>query len=330
MARGALRWGTSGRGTRLFLPMLSALVTASVATPSASASPLVPPGFRLAASNGYKTSGIFFDGTPHEERDELILFVARRHSSVVYFAPAVADESSVSAQLGSVGSVDLHFVPSGHPRREPTPCGTPKRIAVESGFFEGTVDLRGEEGYMRAHATHVSADARTTLSLICGGSGSEGSGGHSPGARLTISRTQGPTMTQFVARKNSPTRISRFEASVRERVGKLEIARVISSTAAPAAFQFDTTAKSAILDPGGLFAGEATYDGTRGPFGRVHGDLAADFPGHSGVRLTGSGTRATMIRYVDNPSHPFRLASKGGESHTRVAPFPSLWMGKAP
>jgi hypothetical protein len=280
------------------------LLMLSLAAP-ASASPLVPPGFRLNASDGYKVFGLFFDGTPHEERDELILIVARRHSSVVYFAPAEADETSVSAQLGAVGSVDLHFVPTGRTRTEPTPCGEPKSVKVEAGSFEGSVDLRGEEGYMHAHATRVRSDAQTTLGLACGGPSNEGSGGHSPGARLTISRRKGQTAIQFVARKNSPTRASRFEASIQERVGQLGIFRTISSTAAPGAFLFDTKAKTASLDPGFPFDGKATYDGDRGPFGRVRGNLHVDFPGHSSVLLTGPGTRAAMIRFVENPNHPF-------------------------
>ncbi|MGV1049536.1 MAG: hypothetical protein ACOYD4_13560 [Solirubrobacterales bacterium] len=284
-----------------------ALAAALLPAASACASSFVPPGFRLAASNGYRVYGIFFDGTPREERDELILFVVRKHSAVAYFAPARADETSVSARLGSLGSVDLHFVPSGRSRRERTPCGTPKSVAVRSGVYEGTVDLHGEEGYMRAHATRVRSEARTVLSLVCGGSSDEGFGGHSPGARLTVLSGREPNRVEFVARKNSPTRPARFEASIGELVDGVGITRSVSSVDGPGAFDFDVPAKSAVVEPAAPFAGSLAYEGGLGRFRRVHGDLSVDFPGHSDVRVAGPGARAGLIRYVANPGHPFRL-----------------------
>lgn len=191
--------------------------------------------------------------------------------------------------------------------RQPTPCGTPKQIEVERGRFEGAFDFRGEEGYTRARVTRVSASARVALSLICGGESSEGFGGHSPGARLTIHRKAGGEITELVARKNSPTRPARFQASVEELTGRVKVSRAIWSTAPPVAFQFAFPAKTATVAPGGPFYGTATYDGGQPKFNRVSGDLAADFPGHSGVPLVGTHARAGMIRYVDNPSHPFAL-----------------------
>jgi hypothetical protein len=303
--------GKGGAGRRLGI--VAGLVAGALllAATVASASPFVPPGFRLPASNGYRVFGFFFDGTPREERDELFLFVARRHSAVSYFAPAQADETSVSARLGSVGSVDLHFVPSGDVRSERTPCGTPKSVDVQSGVYEGTVDLHGEEGYMRAHATRVASEARTVLGLVCGGSFDEGSGGHAPGARLTVVSGREPNRIEFVARKNSPIRPARFEASVGERVGRVGITRAVSSVAAPHAFDFDAEAKSAVVEPGAPFAGSLAYDGGRGRSRRVHGNLSIDFPGRSGVRLVGPDTRAGMIRSVENPGQVFRVPRLG-------------------
>lgn len=307
----------------LWLGLIAAVTFATLAVTSvAVASPLVPPGFQLQASNGYRISGIFFDGTPHEERDELVLFVVRRDAAVAYFAPAKADETSVSADLGAVGSVDLHFVPTGGSRVEQVRCGEPKRIRIESGFYEGTVDLHGEEGYVRARAGRVSATARPLVGLVCiGRSSDEGFGGDSPGARLTVHRRAAGARTEFVARKNSPTRVARFEASIEEREGKLGVTRAVKSTAVPAAFDFAFPAKTATIKPGGPFHGTVGYDGKKGKFNRVGGNLSADFPGHSGVQLTGPHTSASMIRYVDNPSHPFDLSGAGALGMPRLAPW---------
>jgi hypothetical protein len=183
--------------------------------------------------------------------------VVRGHSAVTYFTPAEADETSVSADLGDLGSVDLHFVPAGRPKTEPTPCGTPKRVKVERGAYEGTIDFHGEEGFARAHAARVSASAQILLGLICPGDTSvEGSGGHSPGAQLTIHRRSSGQRTELVVRKNSPTRVARFVASIEERRGRIGISREISGTDAPDAFEFAFPAKTALVRPGGPFHGK--------------------------------------------------------------------------
>jgi hypothetical protein len=183
----------------------------------------------------------------------------------------------------------------------------PKQIEVESGKYEGTIEFRGEGGFATARASRAAADAHVLLGLVCGESGSEGSGGHSPGARLTIHHDGPAERTEFVVRKNSPTRVARFAASIEERRGRIGIERQISSTAAPATFRFAFPAKTAVVRPGAPFHGAALYNGDRGKFNRVGGGLTADFPGHSGVHLVGPHTSASMVRYVDNPSHPFDL-----------------------
>jgi hypothetical protein len=298
-----------------------AIATLCVAA-SAAASPIIPAGFALKASNGYTIHSIAFEG--FDSPAELLLFAVRKDSGVSYFTrDAQIDETSVVANLGSVGSIDLHFVSTGRPRRERTPCGTPKFVTVESGHYEGTIDLEGEEGFMRARATRARADVRTTFGLICGSSGSEGVGGHSPGARFSISRRSGTTRTQFVARKNSPTRVSRFEALIEERRGRLEVSRGIKATAPPGAFSFDVPRRLAVVQPPAPFAGEAAYAGGGAAPHGARGDLTVDFPGHAGVALAGPGATAGLVRYVDNPSHPFSLLAGRPLALSRFTAWPT-------
>jgi hypothetical protein len=169
----------------------------------------------------------------------------------------------------------------------------------------------------------VQGDARIALGLVCGQGGNEGFGGHSPGARLTVHRRAARESTEFVARKNSPTRVARYQASITERRGRLAISRAISTTAAPPTFQFAFPAKTALVRPGGPFHGTASYDGSRGRSLRVRGDLSADFPGHRDVHLVGDRTSAGMIRYVANPSHPFGLPGTGALRAPRLRAW--LW-----
>lgn len=264
----------------------------------------VPPGFRLEGSNGYKIHGIGFDD-PEGKRDELLLFVGRKHSGVLYAAPAEVTETSIVADLGAVGSVDVAFVPSGGTHRERSLCDK-HSIPVQSGSYEGSIDLSGEEGYMHVQANRAPAELRTAISLACGGSESEGFGGHSPGARLTIRRRSGEMAVELTARKNSPTRVSRFSASIRELRGGVQIFRGVDLAAPSSAFFFDVPAGSARIGPPAPFSGVATYHRDRPSLPRLRGNLKIDFPGRSDVRLIGPGATAGLIRAVQNPGHPFR------------------------
>jgi predicted DNA-binding protein with PD1-like motif len=290
------------------LILCAALGGAFAAAPAASAESLgAPPGFRLKASNGFSVHAIAFDDRGAGRHDTLLLLVARKHSVVFYVIHATVTESSITADLGAVGSIDVQFVPSGEVRAERTACKE-KPAKFDAGFYEGTIDVDGEQGFMHAHATRARGEIRVLGRLVCsGGVRSEGVGGHSPGAFLTIHGKVGGSKVEFAARKNSPTRVSRFEASIEERRGALSIFRGVSATGSANAFPFDTAAKAATVRPPAPFSGKAVYDGAGGPSRRLHGNLEVDFPGRSNVPLIGPATRAGMVRGVQNPGHPFRL-----------------------
>jgi hypothetical protein len=226
-------------------------------------------------------------------------------SAVLYFARATVTDTSIKADLGSVGKIDVNFVPSGEARRERPACGG-KPVAVDSGRYAGTIEFHGEQGYSEAHASGAPGDAKFVLSLVCGESHDEGFGGHSPGALLRA-HSRGGARFEFEARKNSPSRVARFSASISERRGALLIDRAVTAVGKPSAFDYDVPAGTAAVEPPAPFGGSAGYGRTID--GRVtwHGNLSVDFPGRAGVRLTGAGTRASLVRAVQNPSHPFRL-----------------------
>jgi hypothetical protein len=280
------------------------LLALAIGTSSASADVLpAPNGFRLQGSNGYSID-IAAVQSPKSGRGALFVYVHRKGSAVFYAAPASVAATSFQADLGSVGHVDVHFVPSGEVTTANTECDSGP-VSFDSGQYEGTIDFDGEEGYSEAHVISARGDVRFLTEIVCGGDVStEGSGGHSPGARLTV-RHRGNRKFEFTAMKNSPSRPARFTASLQERRGTLLISREVQATASPAAFAFDVPAGVAAVDPPAPFAGEAAYKRTQRATTRWRGNLTVDFPGRSGVRLTGVGTRAAMIRAVLNPSHPF-------------------------
>jgi hypothetical protein len=277
-----------------------------VAVPAASlASPLVPPGFKLKASHGYSLTVSSFH-KPDTDRGEVLVVAATRRAAVLYFARGTVTDTSIEADLGAVGKIDVDFVSSGQTRKEHSACDR-KSVTIDSGRYVGVIDFSGEQGFSEAHATEARGDAKFVLSLVCpGGPDSEGIGGHSPGALLSVHRRGGSSF-EFEARKNSPSRVARFNASIHERRGPLLIDRGVVAEAKPAAFDYDVPAGTAAVSPPAPFEGEATFRRGQGRSTSWHGDLSVDFPGRADVRLVAPGTRASLVRAVQNPSHPFRL-----------------------
>jgi hypothetical protein len=281
---------------------------AAIGAASAAAEPPFPPGgFRLPASNGYSLHALAFDGDPRGEHDELILLVGRKGAGATYFALRHVEvtETTIAADLGRLGSIDLHFVPSGRNKKEHPSCEPRQSVEFDSGFYEGRIDFEGEEGFTAVHATRAPGELQLGLNLICpGGSISEGFGGHAPGARLHLRRPWSDGSVELQARKNSPSRPTRVEASIEERREGLFTFRYVAATGAPAAFDYDVPAQFARLAPPSPFSGSARFERSgKGP-GRLHGALSVDFPGRSNVSL--AGARGSLVRYVDNPDQVFR------------------------
>jgi hypothetical protein len=285
---------------------LTTVLILAVAPCAAAASLFPPGGFRLPASNGYSLHAIAFDGDPHERPDALLLFFGRKGSSVIYGVQRRVEvtETSIEADLGALGSVDLRFIPSGQPRVEKSACD-PRPIEIDSGFYEGRIEFEGEEGFTKVDAARAHGEIRLAASLICSGGGDEGFGGHSPGALLSSRRRWPGGRLEFGVKTNSSTRPTRFSASIEEQHDGLATSRSVSAVAGPEAFKFDVSSQTALLNPPSPFKGTATFHRTsRRTPGRLRGSLSVDFPGHSNVSLAGS--RGSLVRYVDHPSHPFR------------------------
>jgi hypothetical protein len=293
------------RGRSVICLCLVTMVGLLVASAASAASLLVPGGFRLEASNGYSLHALSYDGDPKGEHDVLLLFFSRKDSNVLYFARKGVEvtETSISADLGNLGSIELHFAPSGQPGEQRSACDQ-QQVEFDSGSYEGRIDFEGEEGFTKVHAASARGDLWFALNLICSKAVVEGFGGHSPGARLSTWRRWSHGKVEFEARKNSPTRPSRLRAEIDERRGNLLIARAVRSVAGPGAFEFDVPSQTARLRPPAPFAGVARFDRAGKQPGRLRGSLSVDFPGRSNVSLAGS--RGGLERYVANPSHPFR------------------------
>ncbi|HVY79222.1 MAG TPA: hypothetical protein VG898_12005 [Solirubrobacterales bacterium] len=278
-------------------------LTAAASAPAVSlGSPIVPPGFKLRASNGYSLR-VVASRDAQTGRGDVLVFVTARTSAALYFVPAEVTESSIEADLGRVGRISVDFVPSGTAKQERPQCGKP--VAVQAGSYVGAIDFEGEEGFSEVHATSATGEAKFTLSFGCGAVRSEGTGGHAPGARLTAHGPGGKF--EFEGRKNSPSRPARFSATIEEKRGPMAIVRAVAVKAGPAAFDYDVPAGTATVSPPPPFDGAATFRRGRGKSTTWRGDLSVDFPGRADVRLAGPGSRASLVRAVQNTAHPFRL-----------------------
>lgn len=288
--------------------LAAALLLAGASVASAAQLP-APGGFRAQSSNGYTLRALSFDGDPHEKPDALLLLFSRKGSAALYAAQKGVEvtEESISADLGALGAIDLRFVPTGRPRDEAPSCER-RSYEFDAGAYEGRLDFEGEEDFTELHAGRVRGEAKFALSLICGSGGDDGVGGHAPGARLAVHRHQAGGNTLFEVWKNSPTRPAYFEASIEERCGPLAIYRGISAKAGPRSFEFDVPSQTARVRPPRPFAGFGRFDRMGSGKGRLQGGLSVDLPGRSDVSL--SGTRGSLVRYVRNPAHPFRLARR--------------------
>lgn len=271
-----------------------------LATTTSAASPLPPPGgFKLKASNGYS---IFVLGAlAHQGRPAGIgVFVIGRHGGAIYSAPATVSETSIQADLGALGKIAVTFHPSDEERTVRSKCGG-KPVSFDSGYYEGTIDFHGEQGYTKIEASKARGDLGLLLDILCPGSSGVSGGPFLPGAELDI-EANGPRPGPHLNRlgphlrviKNRPSTRAHFEAGISERSNGVSIDRYAGLIASAHTFEYDPKVKTATVRPPAPFSGTAHFHRNAKPGNRWTGDLSVDLPGKPGVKLTGGHLRASL------------------------------------
>jgi hypothetical protein len=251
--------------------------------------------FQLKASNGYSILA-FLNERRSDGQGFVNLFVVGDEGGAIYSTRAKVTAEEVRVDLGRLGEIDLDFVPSGRRKAERSACD-PQPVKFDAGHYEGTIEFRGEEGYTRASATRVPLVIRPLLSLVCGGGGGGGEtlGSSLPGARLRVfDRGQARRLSLQINANRPGARMS-FEATTQERRDGIDIFRAVEGVAPGSAFDYDPLLSTATLDPPAPFSGSAGFHRNALPANRWTGNLAIDFPGRSGVPLTGSKVRAGLV-----------------------------------
>jgi hypothetical protein len=294
----------------LLVAMLAMAACAWAPPASGSESEPAPPAgvslaFELPATNGY-TATVIAAFNPKMGKSAAIFAFRRKGGSVTYATTSAAvSASTVEAHFGSLGEVDAHLVPTEGTTTERSECGG-KPVTFPSGRWEGTIRLRGEGGFASVDASSAEEVVAPFLDILCIDETTEGIGGHSPGALLELKRRHGAEALELSVRKNRRVGPTRISAHVTERRGRLGIERSVSAVAPSRAFDFEFPPGLATAEPPKPFSGSLTLTRRPGSSPVVKGNLKVDFPGRADVPVLGAGSvRASLVRAVLNPSHPF-------------------------
>lgn len=249
------------------------------------------------------------------DRGSVALFVFTKGAHVIYSVPAtvvappaktttvvpspaetpvaVPAPSTIRADLGALGRIDLTFAPSGVVKRERACDET--TFEFETGSYQGAFEFHGEEGYAEATEASLPASFRPILDFACGGVGyEEPSGPRLPGARLRLhSKRDGPILS-LQANENRPGAAMTYDATIEERSGRVGILRTVQGRAPAASLVPSHGFRLATFEPPAPFDGRAVFRRNASLANRWTGDLTVDFPGKSDVSLIG-GFDASLV-----------------------------------
>lgn len=256
----------------------------------------VPPGFRLKSSNGFTIKFIALLGSAPNSSAVAIVVVSDRTGAVTYFAPATATEDSIEVDLGDLGHIAVSFHATGGTTGEKSTCDKRHALAVRNGYYEGTIDFHGEEGYTEVEASRAEGDARMLLDLVCAAESESGAGPGLPGAELRVRGPRKNPLPSLTVVENDPRAPVQLEVDAGEQREGISIERTIRMKAPRTAFDYDRKLRTAVLTPPAPFTGKACFRRVGPRKTRWSGNLTVNLPGCSGVRLTGGRLRASLFR----------------------------------
>jgi len=279
----------------LLLGSMSTLLSppAGLAAQSPTPTPVVPSAFRLQGTNGFS---IFVFATPagggRSGSVELIA-AGKDHMAVRYTAPATVSETSITADLGTLGQIAVYFHPDGQLLTRSFKCAG-QEIPAVVGSYEGTVSFHGEQGYTDAETSKVPADFQLELARECNFvvSGGGGSPNLRSGELYVRNPGLGPRFSVFKAGPRSP---ARFFVDVSEYNAGISIDRYASLAMPASSFHYSANLQTATVRPPAPFSGAAHFDRAKKANRRWSGNLTIDLPGLAGTPLTGFLLRGGLV-----------------------------------
>jgi hypothetical protein len=263
----------------------------------------VEPRFQLVGSHGYRilVSARLATVTIGVEKGN----TSRMGTSTTYVARGTSGPNGIHANFHQFGSIDLTFHPSANAVRGlPPDCfGGSTGAATVPGYFTGTLDFEGQDGYTAVRSHRIRAEVvlppTEQCPLVAGGANPPF---EDPAAALPPSRTRmtlaaieksGTGGLYFLARREGKTGYYAERFGTVGRIGILSVAYAVGPQSSFASNPQNSFGK---VRPPAPFSGSATL--TRGPGGKRSwtGTLAASFPGEDPVSLTGPQFHTTLAR----------------------------------
>jgi hypothetical protein len=264
----------------------------------------VEPRFELAGSHGYRvlvsarertvTIGISRDDdTPHAG------------SSTTYVARGTTGPHGIYADFHQFGRIDVHFHRTAEAVRGlPPDCfGGTTGAATIPGYFTGTIEFEGEDGYTAVRSHRVRGEIvlppTEQCPLVAGGANPlvEDPNAELPPAktRMTLEALQksGTGGLVFIARRAGKTG---FYAERFGTVGQIGILSYAYALGPRSSFVSDAQVSYGTVMPPKPFVGTATLRREPGGKRSWTGTLAATFPGEGSVPLVGTDFHTTLAR----------------------------------
>lgn len=262
--------------------------------------PIAPSnGFQLAGANGYTIHVVGAEEDQIGLPASLVGLIARANGAQVeYLTQGVVSEDAISAQFGTLGSLNMHFVPSGAIASFQPGCA--KGLARgREGIWSGTFQFAGANDFTSVSATEASPTWPGSISSC--DSSSVSSGG--PAAWLSA---EGPSRLTFnVAQPKGPGSATQFDASSLEQLPGLTIRSEVWASGSARAFTYDKKLLRASIRPPSPFSGQAEF--RRKPHrrrGSLTGTMRVSLPGLSApLKLVGPAVFAAIHRGSYEQTH---------------------------
>jgi hypothetical protein len=230
---------------------------------------------------------------------------SRSGSSTTYVARGTAGPNGIHADFHQFGRVDVEFHATAPAARGlPPDClGGTTGAATIPGYFTGTVDFEGQDGYTVAHAHRVRGEVvlppTEQCPLVAGGLDPliEDPNAELPPAstRMTLWALDksGTGGLLFVARRAGKTGFYAERFGTVGRIGLLSLAYALGPRSS---FTSDPRVSYGSVHPPAPFTGSATLRRAPGGKRTWAGTLAATFPGEDPVSLVGPQFHTTLAR----------------------------------
>jgi len=288
--------------------LLTCLAIALLALPAlASAKPgyLVFPGsheaeMHLEGSNGYsidisKAAHGFVE--MYVDRGSGVAIYLVRHSQL--------GGDDIGVEFPGVGRASVRFHPVGPPETKPgffKQCKGGQTI-LQKGYFEGTIQIRGEQGYTAADAPRARGEVVTRSKEICKRSifePDEPSRAENVTRLLAFSRSKGKQVAFSANTVDSPPgTLTFFFGYVTEQREGMQILRQVVAHGPEKTLTLGDDGNfpsSATVDPPSPFHGSATFQRQADGQSTWTGPLSVEMPGAGRVDLAGQGFTAKLCR----------------------------------